>query len=172
MATIWRDSDILDYGSHASIRVTKHERFPILKLAHLDDLSIKLIQHEFSILAKLADLGLPVVEFDQQPILDDGVVCGYRMQMLSKLTLPELRSRRNDIKQTMDQSHAAGFSHGDISPSNILMDHRGRIIFIDLSFAGQLGTAVPSYFPRWVYTNCEYSVDPDLKAFGRYIDQK
>jgi tRNA A-37 threonylcarbamoyl transferase component Bud32 len=119
-------------------------------------------------LAKLDDLGLPVVEFDQQPILDDGVACGYRMQMLSKLTLPELR---NDIKQTMDQFHAAGFSHGDISPSNILMDHRGRIIFIDLSFAEQLGTAVPSYFPRWVYTNVEYSVDPDLKAFGRYIDQ-
>jgi hypothetical protein len=30
-----------------SIRITEHHRFPILKLAYSDDLSIKLIQHEF-----------------------------------------------------------------------------------------------------------------------------
>jgi hypothetical protein len=71
MAAIWRDSTIIDYGSHASIRITKHDPFPILKLAHSDELSIKLIQHEFNVLADLTKLGLPVVEFDQQPILDN-----------------------------------------------------------------------------------------------------
>ncbi|KAH8591178.1 hypothetical protein B0O99DRAFT_274348 [Bisporella sp. PMI_857] len=37
IAAIWRDSMLLDYGSHASIRITKHGRFPILKLAHSDE---------------------------------------------------------------------------------------------------------------------------------------
>lgn len=64
IGAIWKDPTILDCGSHASIRITERHRFPILKLAHSDDLSIKLIQHEFNILVELAKLGLPVVEID------------------------------------------------------------------------------------------------------------
>lgn len=75
MAAIWRDSIIIDYGTHASIRITEHNPFPILKLAHSDELSIKLIQHEFNMLADLRKLRLPAVEFDQQPVLDNGVIC-------------------------------------------------------------------------------------------------
>lgn len=40
MAAIWRDSALLDYGSYASIRVTEHDPFPVLKLAHSDKLSV------------------------------------------------------------------------------------------------------------------------------------
>jgi len=80
IAAIWKDSTILDYGSHASIRITEHHRFPIMKLAHSNDLSIKLIQYEFDILVELAKLGLPVVEIDQQPVLDNGIACGYRIK--------------------------------------------------------------------------------------------
>jgi RIO-like serine/threonine protein kinase len=168
IAAIWRDSTIIDYGSHASIRDTKHGRFPILKLAHSDELSIKLIQHEFDVLAELTKLGLPVVEFDQQPILDNGVTCGYRMKKLSKLEPSELRSRTDDIKQTLDRLHSAGFSHGDFGPSNIMTDEGGRLILIDFSFAGQLGSAVPSFFPSWVYTDRIYGIGSDLERFGRY----
>jgi tRNA A-37 threonylcarbamoyl transferase component Bud32 len=115
--------------------MTEYGRFPILKLAHSNKLSIKLIQHEFDVLADLAKFGLPVVEFDQQPILDNGVTCGYRMKKLSKLEPSELRPRTNDIKQTLDRLHSAGFSHGDFGPSNIMKDEGGRIILIDPSFA-------------------------------------
>lgn len=168
IAAIWRDSTIMDYGSHASIRITKDGRFPILKLAHSDELSIKLIQHEFDVLAELAKLGLPVVKFGQQPILDNGVTCGYRMEKLSKLEPSEFRSRTDDIKQTLDRLHSAGFSHGDFSPSNILTNEGGRLILIDLSFAGRLGSAVPSFFPSWVYTDGVYGIGSDLERFGRY----
>lgn len=160
---------IIDYGSHASIRTTEYGRFPILKLAHSDELSIKLIQHEFDVLAELAKLGLPVVEFDPQPILDNGVTCGYRMKKLSKLELSELWSRSDDIKEVLGQFHSAGFSHGDFSPSNIMKDEVGHLILIDPSFAGRLGSAAPPFFPSWVYTNGIYSISSDLERLNRYI---
>jgi len=168
IATIWKDSIILDYGSHASIRITEHHRFPILKLAHSDDLSIKLIQHEFNILVELSELGLPVVEIDRQPVLDNGIVCGYRMKKLSKLELSEFQSRADDIKQTLDRFHSAGLSHGDVSPSNIMMDEDGYLVLIDFSFAGRVGSAVPSFFPSWVYPDGIYGINSDIERFDRY----
>jgi hypothetical protein len=77
IAAIWRDLTIIDYSSYMSIQITKHSQFPVLKLAYSDKLSIKLIQHEFNILADLQKLRLPVVEFDQQPILDNRITCSY-----------------------------------------------------------------------------------------------
>ncbi len=166
LATIWRESTLLDYGSHASIRITKHCQFPILKLAHSDELSTRLLQHEFDILPELKTLKLPVVEFDEQPILDNGVTSGYRMKRLSKLDQSDLSSRADDIRQTLDRLHTAGFSHGDFSPSNIMKDESDRVTLIDFSFAGRLGTAVPSFFPPWVYTAGIYNIDSDLEAFN------
>lgn len=168
IAAIWRESDLFDHGSHASIRISEHTRYPILKLAHSVELSRKLIQYEFKILATLTKLGLPVVEFDPQPILDSGVICGYRMKKLSRLEASELPSRAHDIKQALTQFHHAGFSHGDVSPSNI-MTKDGRIILIDPSFAGRLGSEVPTFFPGWVYTDGIFGVGSDLKQFAKYI---
>lgn len=169
IAAIWKNSTILDYGSYASIRITEHYRFPILKLAHSDDLSIKLIQHEFDILIELAKLGLPVVEIDQQPILDNGIICGYRMKKLFKLESSDLQSRADDIKQILDRLYAAGFSHGDFSPSNIMMDEGDHLKLIDFGFTGRIGSAVPSFFPSWVYADGRFGIGSDLERFGRYI---
>jgi hypothetical protein len=168
MAAIWKGSNMIDYGSYASIRITDHDIFPILKLAHSDELSIKLIQHEFNVLTDLTKIGLPVVQFDHQPILDNGVTCGYRMEKLSKLELSELYSRSNEIKHILDRFHSAGYCHGDFTPSNIMKDQSDRIILIDFSFAGQTGSAVPQFFPRWLYTDGTYGIDSDLAAFQRY----
>lgn len=170
MAIIWRDSKLLDYGSHASIRSTKHgDRFPILKLAHEDEVSIKLIQYEFAILAELTKLGLPIVEFDQQPILDNGITYGYQMERLTKLEADELSFRADDVKKAFDRFHCAGFSHGDVGPSNI-MTKDGCITLIDPSFAGRVGSAVPDFFPSWVYIDGRFGIGSDLERFGRYWD--
>lgn len=169
IATIWRQSSLLDYGSHASIRVSEHHPYPIIKLAHSSDLSLNLIQHEFCILSDLSDLGLPVAKFDRRPILDNGVVSGYQMQKLFKLEFSELSARADEIKKALNQLHTAGFCHGDFSPSNIMKDHDGNIIIIDLSFAGRLECAVPAYFPSWVSRNGTHSAELDLEAFHRHI---
>ena len=79
------DSELLDDGSHASIRASEHCRFPILKLTHPNAQSLALIEHEFNILTDLNSLGLPVSEVDTQPIVDGGRICGYQMKTLTKL---------------------------------------------------------------------------------------
>lgn len=94
---------MIEFGSHASFRITEHGQSPILKLAHLGELSTKLFLHEFKVIPNLTKLGLPVVEFDQQPILNNGVSCSCGMKRLFKLGPSELRSRADYIKQTLDR---------------------------------------------------------------------
>jgi len=168
IAAIWRDSTFIDYGAHASIRATEDSRFPILKLAHSDDLSRKLIQHEFNMLVELSELRLPIAECDEQPILDNGIICGYRMKKLYKLELSELCSRTDDVKRLLDKLHSAGYCHGDFHPSNIMMNEHGRLLFIDVSFSGRLGSTVPTFFPAWVYSDGVYNIGSDLDAFDKY----
>lgn len=143
----------------------------ILRLAHSDKLSIELIQHEFDMLVDLTKFGLPVVEFEQQPILDNGAMCGYRMKKLCKLDQSELCSRAGDIKHALDRLHSSGFCHGDFSPSNIMKDETGRLILIDFSFAGRLGSPVPSFFPGRFSADSRHGVAPDLEAFAKHIDR-
>jgi serine/threonine protein kinase len=90
------------------------------------------------------------------------------MKKLSKLEPFELHSQTDNIKQTLDRLHSAGFSHRDFGPSNIIKNKDGCIILIDFSFTGRLGSAVLSFFLSWVYTDSIYSIDSDLEAFGRY----
>jgi hypothetical protein len=109
LATIWADSELLDYGSHASVRVSEHTHFPILKLAHPDAQSFALIKDDFNVLADLKLLGLPIPEIDTQPIADGGRICSYQMKMLVKLKPAELRCRRHDIQDGLLRLHSAGF---------------------------------------------------------------
>ncbi|EPE30909.1 Protein kinase-like (PK-like) [Glarea lozoyensis ATCC 20868] len=133
IAAIWRDSELLDYGTHASVRIAESDLFPILKFAHHDKLSIHLIAHEFDVLAALKKKGLSVVDFDPQPIMDSGTFCGYRMEKLFRVELDEFRSRIDDIKYELDRFHSASFSHGDFSPSNVMKDKNGHIVLTDAS---------------------------------------
>jgi tRNA A-37 threonylcarbamoyl transferase component Bud32 len=100
--------------------------------------------------------------------VDNGIICGYRMQELFKLEPSEMHSRRHDIEHAVGQLHSAGICHGDITPSNIMKDQRGRITLIDFGFAGRVGSTVPSFIPSWVYTDGVFSVDIDLKAFDTH----
>jgi serine/threonine protein kinase len=90
------------------------------------------------------------------------------MKKLSKLEPFKLRSQTDNIKHTLNWLYSTGFCYKDFSPSNIIKDESGCIILIDLSFAGWLGSAVPLFFPSWLYTNGIYSINSNLEAFSRY----
>ena len=99
-------------------------------------------------LLNLKKLQLPVVECDEQPILHNGIICGYQMKRLYKLELSDLPSRTDDIKSLLAELHSAGFSHGDFQPSNIMMNEDAHLILIDVSFSGRLRCAVPTFFSQ------------------------
>ncbi|PFH56414.1 hypothetical protein XA68_16546 [Ophiocordyceps unilateralis] len=167
---IWKASKLHDHGAHASIRTTNgNNAFPILKLAHPDDsLSIKLIEREFNVLAELKKLELPVVDFDQQPITCDGVIYGYRMKRLTKLEPGEIHTRWKDVMGVFSLLHHAGFCHGDFNPSNIMKADNDRLIIIDFSFSGRIGSPVPPFMPTWRFPTGEYCLDQDVAALEGY----
>jgi serine/threonine protein kinase len=93
------------------------------------------------------------------------------MKKLSRLEPSDLQSRTDDIKQTLVWLHSAGFSHGDFGPSNIMMDEGGHLVLIDFSFAGRVGSAVPTFFPSWIYSDGIYGIGSDIERFNRYTAQ-
>ncbi|EGX87745.1 Protein kinase-like domain [Cordyceps militaris CM01] len=166
---IWKGSKHHDYGAHASIRTTNGNAFPIIKLAHPDDdISIKLIEREFNVLTELKKLELPVVDFDEQPITCDGAIYGYRMKTLTKLEPGEMHTRWEDVKGVFSLLHHAGFCHGDFNPSNIMKADNDRLIIIDFSFSGRIGSPVPPFMPTWRFPTGEYCLDQDVAALKRY----
>ncbi|OAA61297.1 Protein kinase-like domain protein [Niveomyces insectorum RCEF 264] len=173
MASLWRASTPVGFGSYASTRHDKSRaRFPIIKLAHPDDQSRRFLQHEFSILSRLMALpNLAVVQIDPEPILDDGLLCGFRMEELVNVPLPEFVSRKESIKHALQQLHAAGFCHGDVQPSNIMKDKTGRIVLIDFGFSGQIGDDIPSFFPEYMYQNRAFHKEADMASLSKFQAQ-
>ncbi|OAA61413.1 Protein kinase-like domain protein [Cordyceps fumosorosea ARSEF 2679] len=166
---MWKSSTLHDYGSHGSIRATDDATFPILKLAHPNDaLSLQLIEREFHILVDLRKLGVPVVDFDQNPITCDGILYGYRMKELTKLEPGELYTRRKDARDALSLLHRAGYCHGDFHPSNMMKADDGRLILIDFGFSGRIGSPVPPFMPSWRFPTGRYCLDQDIAALEKY----
>lgn len=171
ISAIWKASALVDFGSYASTRYDKSRaQFPIIKLAHPDNQSLRFIQHEFSLLSDLLALpDLPVVRIEKDPILDGDVLCGFRMEELFKVPIPEFHSRKKSIEDALKQLHAAGFSHGDVQPSNIMKDKTGRIVLIDFGFSGRIGDEIPSFFPKYVYQNSSTFIEKaDVSSLARF----
>jgi tRNA A-37 threonylcarbamoyl transferase component Bud32 len=112
-------------------------------------------------------MSLPITKMDDHPLLDDQGIFGYRLEYLFCLEKNELLQRLPEIRQAVQQLHEAGFSHGDLSQSNVMKNKGGAIVLIDFGYAGKIGTQVPSSVPRWVYENAVVTVDADLQALER-----
>ncbi|KIH87099.1 hypothetical protein SPBR_05211 [Sporothrix brasiliensis 5110] len=176
MTSLWKASTLVDFGSYASIRRHSTSRcpaFPMVKLAHPDDQARRILQHEFAVLCRLMDLvdrglDLPVVRMDPEPIVDGGVLCGFRMEELIKLPVVDFATRKDDATAALQQLHAAGFSHGDVQPSNFMQDKTGRIVLIDFGFAGRIGHELPLFFPRCVYESSMFHKDADMAALSKW----
>lgn len=163
-----RRSEFLAAGAHASIRREPSSNFPIVKLAHPDDISRALIQREYDIIKKLSGLALAVPIVSDVPVLADGNICGYRMVELYDIRREEMQGLLGEVKQTVARFHDVGYSHGDLSPSNVMKDVNGRVTLIDLSFSGKLDDQIPSWFPGWVYSGSTFDKESDLNRLKKY----
>jgi hypothetical protein len=169
MSDIWSESMFVNYGADATLRCSHLGPYPIIKLAHHGEEFRLRVQHEFEITQDMTTVAssLPIPKVDEHPLLDDKGVYGYRLEYLFCLETNELLRRLPEIRQAVQQLHEAGFSHGDLSQSNIMMNKEGAIVLIDFGCAGKIGTQVPSSVPEWVYEDAVVAVDADLQALER-----
>jgi tRNA A-37 threonylcarbamoyl transferase component Bud32 len=86
---------------------------------------LALIKYEYTMLKQLALLDLPIPEFSDVPIFEGTDIRGYRMEELYKLGGDEMHRRSEDIRQAVTRWHDAGYSHGDLSMSNIMENEAG-----------------------------------------------
>ncbi|CAI6336748.1 unnamed protein product [Periconia digitata] len=169
IALLRRKSTLEDFGSHACVRRVHSQPYPIVKLAHPDTQSTDLIQYEYTILKLLAPLNLPIPAFSDTPIFDHGNICGYQMEELFKLSRDEILSRSRDISQAVESFHRAGYSHGDLSQSNIMKTVQGNIVLIDFSCSGLVGTKVPACIPGWAYGGQTFDTSGDKKRLNELL---
>jgi len=73
------------------------------------------------------------------------------MQKLHKLDYGNLEQYKSEVAAAIARVHAAQFSLGDVHPGNVMLDDDDHIVFINLSYAGQLNDPVPSHIPHHIY---------------------
>ncbi|KAK7521269.1 uncharacterized protein IWZ02DRAFT_283410 [Phyllosticta citriasiana] len=178
MVLLWQRSTAVTHGAFAHIRRFKTHplpALPMIKLAQHDNSdAVAVIQHEYRILCELAsvDPALPIPRVAEDPIRDRGEIVGYRMEELHGMPYqltksPHLLAR---VKHAVKRLHDAGFSHGDLSPSNVMQDSLGRVVLIDFGCSGRLGEAVPPCIPYWIYPRDRITKDEDVARLRRNLD--
>jgi tRNA A-37 threonylcarbamoyl transferase component Bud32 len=169
MSDIWSDSMFVNYGADAILRCSHLSPYPIIKLAHDGEEFRLRVQHEFEIIQDMSRnaMSLPIPKVDDNPLLDNQGIFGYRLEHLFCLEKNELLRHLPEVREAVQQLHEAGFSHGDLSQSNIMKNKEGGIVLIDFGYAGKTGTQAPSSVPQRVYEDAVVTVEADQQALER-----
>ncbi|RMY82612.1 hypothetical protein D0861_07813 [Hortaea werneckii] len=169
VAKAFAGSDLLNYGTDGCVRCSHLEPLPIIKLAHPNKLARLRIQHEFHMLKEMRRHSLPIPIFDDNPIIDNDGIFGYRMEQLFPIDFSNTQAVSDDLKTIVNQIHDSGFSHGDLNPSNVMRNSTGSLVLIDPSRGGPLGQEVPHFIPSYQYEGTVFSTTTDEEYLKRYF---
>lgn len=172
LANLFASSTLLNYGVDGCIRCSHDtELLPIVKIALPRQISRARLRYEIAMLQELKRHSIPLPAFDSTPLVDaEGDIFGYRMEKLFSLDFKALGAVTKELREIVERLHACGFSHGDLNPSNVMRDGRGRLVLIDTSFSGRIGEVVPGHVPEWQYEGGVFSTATDetyLEEFFR-----
>ena len=147
MRKTWSNSVLMDHGANSCIRSIPSDPVHVIKLAHPTPAARAELSHEFEMMKELSQHSSPIPQFDPDPLVDEDGIYGYKMSKLKKLDFSQLEKYSADVEEAVSAMHAAGFSHGDLHPSNIMLNKEQRIVFIDPSYAGLVGDDVVALTP-------------------------
>ncbi|KAK4896506.1 hypothetical protein LTR49_028128 [Elasticomyces elasticus] len=152
VSTTWSSSKAKDFGSRAFIRVSHEGAFPVVKIAHPDTEARDHVQHEFELMRTLSSFP-GVANVDSESLTDSEGVYGFRLEELRAIDFENIKDWSSKVREVVKALHKHGYCHGDLSPSNVMINDVGQIVLIDLAFSGVIGEDIPKHIPRWVYTN-------------------
>jgi serine/threonine protein kinase len=79
--------------------------------------------------------------------------------------------------QALAAIHATGWTHGDIKPENLIVDHRGHLTVVDLGFARKIGDTFDGVFrgtPKFAAPEMiageKITATSDVYALGKILD--
>ena len=167
MSTIWERSTPLAFGGHASIRLEDVDRYPVVKIAHPSDKCRRLVEREYNIMRDLSGLDA-IAKIAGESLVDERGVFGFRLERLHPIELEELQARFQEVECLLDSLQDAGYCHGDCSFSNIMQNQEGKLVFIDLAFAGPLGSDIPEGFPKHLFPGSQYTATIDRERVQKW----
>lgn len=142
---LWATSQVLAYGADSHIRVLHScgDEFSVCKVA-INDRQRRLLQEEFSILQHLTSKDIPIIRVHQEPLTDEQGIFGFRMERLSNIDINNAADYISEVAKAFKEVHRSGVVHHDISPSNIMLNHKGLVTIIDFGRARYIRQEVPS----------------------------
>jgi len=143
--SLWQNTKLLAFGAHGCIRTDDRCPDTVVKFAHPTDADRALLQREFGVMRELAESGA-VARVDSVPLSDQARIFAFRLEKLQRVELKELKTRLPEVRALVDKIQRCGVCHGDFSPSNIMQNAQGRLLFIDLAFSGPIDAEVPGDF--------------------------
>lgn len=168
VSNVWISSKRLGFGSSAVVRTLDGDGFPIVKIAHPNTDARQQVRHEYHVMRSLSHFD-GVADVDSDPLEDKDGIFGFRLERLSKIDIGELQMRSDEVRSLVKALHDIGYAHGDLSPSNVMVNKDGRLVLIDFSFSGLIGQRLAAHIPRWVYEGAAYDTSTDIKRLDRYF---
>ena len=165
---LWNSSQLLGFGADACARLASTGLHPVMKIAHPSDTCRLRIEREFRIMRSLSSTGT-VAQVSDEPLMDGDGIFGFWLEKLDAVTHEELKIRHEEVEHLLKTLHAAGYCHGDPSFSNIMQNKEGKLVFIDLAFAGPLGDPVHDDIPVFMFPKRLYTVETDWRAVDFWI---
>lgn len=162
ISSVWEQTKLVSFGTHACIRLDETSPNTVIKIAHPTTRDRYLLHREFDMMRSLSGTGA-VAKVDSEPLSDHAGTFGFRLEKLQRVEQGELKRRIPEVKTLVDKIQGYGVCHGDCSPSNVMQNEQGQLVFIDLAFAGRLNSEVPKMIPRHVFPNGFFDGDLDYE---------
>lgn len=169
MAKTIRHCYLVGYGTDSFIVGFRWTRSVVVELAHPNLLARQRLRYEYDMLRKLSTQSLQVPKVQETPIFDAEGRYGYQMERLYALDINDIKTYALQVNLAMQSWHNKGFSHGDLHPSNVMLDRGRRIVIIDASHAGCIGDDIPPHIPSDAYRSSTFHPNVDRENLGRYF---
>jgi len=149
-----------------------------LKVAHSDDVSRQVLQHERRALERIGPPAVPAIRgtgtnalgqaYLAMDYIPGPTLAEVMLEEPNDLDLVRLRAIVLPILRVLGIVHRSRFIHGDLKPENIILGGAEGATLIDLGLAGE----IPSNSPQELTAGTVEYMSPEQCTTGEYLDQR